>query len=562
MPGSQTSSATLGKRSTTTAAQLGASASSAAGRTASTSKQPKKPPTTQKTLFEDAEKIIPDLDGAVSFLRQRQLIPPGDDSVSQAALTTGLLHFACASPTQDLARKGLIAFAHLAKAVLSKQLQDAIAPTVAERVETQIQIRLDHHTTQMEEKLEDATTALDEVRKEADQWVERLTAACTRVEQAEDRLLGMQKELQAAGQAGQVQGVSQATPPPLTLDSAPVRTRRAVNLAELLQRQLLVRGAALKDPQGDSLTDREVLERARQALDLMAKDGLTPPAGTTVEAAKVQPHGDVVYTFSNAAAARWIVRQHMSVAFSRKMGMEARIVERLYKLVVEGVPVGFEPRSTAGLRALEEANRMEKGVFERAEWIKPPEKRHPGQHTAFLLLTVSGIEHANRALKGLTVLGRRVLVRRELIEPKRCAKCQSYDGHFAKECPSEVDVCATCTGAHPTAQCNVKDPAHFRCVGCAMTGHAAWDRSCPTLRLKVRAHSARRADSGFRFFVTNNPETWVTEEEELLQAPPPPTVWSQLRHRFVDDDTQQPGRTQSQLDNYFSGQPTSNAHRQ
>ncbi len=555
MPGSRTSSTALGKRSTMTAVPLGASASSQAGRTTSTSKQAKKPPTTQKTLFEDAERIVPDLDGAVAFLRQRQLIPPGEDSVSQSALTTGLIHFAFASPTQDLARKGLIAFAHLAKAVLSQQLQDAIAPTVAERVETQIQNRLDHHTTQMEEKLEEATTALDEVRKEADQWVERLTAACTRVEQAEDRFLGMQKELQAVGQAGQAPGASQAAPPPLTLDTAPVRTRRAVNLAELLQRQLLVRGAALKDPQGNSLTDREVLERARQALELMEKDGLTPPAGSTIEAAKVQSHGDVVYTFSNAAAARWIVRQHVSVAFSRKMGMEARIVERLYKLVVEGVPVGFEPHSTAGLRVLEEVNGLDRGSLTRAEWIKPPEKRYPGQRTAFLLLTVSGIEQANHALKGLMIMGRRALVRRELVEPKRCAKCQGYEGHFAKECPSQADVCATCAGAHPTAQCDVKDPALYRCASCGVPGHAAWDRNCPTLRLKVRAHSARRADSGFRFFVTNNPETWVTEEEELLHAPPPPTVWSQIRQRFVDANTQ-PGRTQARLDNFFGGQTT------
>ncbi len=558
MTDGQTSLTGQGKRSTAAATSLGASASSSASRSATQLRQARKPPTTQKTLFEDAEKLIPDLDAAVAFLRQRQLIPPGDDSVSPAALTTGLLHFAFASPAQELARKGLIAFAHVSKAVLARQMQDTLVPTVAERVETQIQNRLDHHTTLMEEKLENATTALDEVKRDADQWVERLVATCTRMEQAEDRVLGLHKELQTAVQTP---GTSQAAPSSLTLEAAPVRTRRAVNLADLLQRQLLVRGAALKDPQGNSLTDREALERARQALDLMEKDGLTPPAGSTVETAKVQSHGDVVFTFSTIAAARWIVRPHVATAFSRKMGMEARIVERLYRLVVEGVPVGFEPHSAAGLRALEEVNSMEKGSLSRADWIKPPEKRHPGQRTAFLLLTVSGIEQANRALKGLTVMGRRALVRREFIEPKRCAKCQSYDGHYARDCLLTHDVCATCAGDHPSAQCTVKDPALYRCAGCGTQGHAAWDRNCPTLRSKVRAHAARRADSGFRFFVTNNPETWITEEEDLLRAPPPPTVWSQVRQRFVDADTQQQGPAQARLDRFMNVRPPTDARR-
>lgn len=69
-----------------------------------------------------------------------------------------------------------------------------------EWVGTQILNQLDHHMTQMEEKLEDTTNTLDKVRKEADQWVEHLMAACTWVEQVEDKVLGLHKELQV-GQA-------------------------------------------------------------------------------------------------------------------------------------------------------------------------------------------------------------------------------------------------------------------------------------------------------------------------------------------------------------------------
>lgn len=161
--------------------------------------------------------------------------------------------------------------------------------------------------TQMEEKLEDTTNTLDKVRKEADQWVEHLMAACTWVEQVEDKVLGLHKELQVAvGQAAQAErapGVSQVLLSPLTLNTVPVQTHRGVNLADLLQRQLPVHGASLKDPYRNLLTNCKALEQAHHASELMAKDGLTLPAGSTVKAAKVQSHGDVIFTFSNATAA-------------------------------------------------------------------------------------------------------------------------------------------------------------------------------------------------------------------------------------------------------------------
>lgn len=536
----------LGKGSTTTATSLGASASSAPRRAAAPSKQQK--------LFSEAEKLFPDLDTAISFLHRYQLIPQGDKAILEASLSTSLLHFAFASPAQELARKGLIAFALLSQAVFAQHSQDAAATTVAEHVETQIQLCLDHHTSQMEDKLEGATEALEQVRKKVDGWVERLENACTKAEGLESKLEELWRDPGRSAGGTQAPGTSATTASPLTIETAPVKTRRAVSLAELLQRQLLVRGAALKDPEGKLLSDREALERARRTLDLMGRDGLTPPANMNLEEEKIHAHGDVVYTLSNAAAACWFLRPHVATAFSRKMGMEARIVERLYKLVAEGVLVSFEPNSAAGLRAMEEAHGLEKGAVVKAEWIKPVERRHPGQRTAYLMLTISGVEQANRALRGLTILGRKIIVRRELIEPKRCAKCQSYDGHFARECPAQHDTCTTCAGQHPTSQCDVRDPGMYGCACCAVSGHAAWDRTCPAFRAKVRAHVSRRADSGFRFFVTNNPETWVEEEQELAHAPPPPTVWSQIQHRLDGLEAAQQGPEQSRLDRFFSSQ--------
>ncbi|OSC96534.1 hypothetical protein PYCCODRAFT_1379001, partial [Trametes coccinea BRFM310] len=114
------------------------------------------------------------------------------------------------------------------------------------------------------------------------------------------------------------------------------------------------------------------------------------------------------------------------------------------------------------------------------------------------------------------------------------------------------DVCANCAGPHSTAQCNTADDPHsYRCANCDTAGHAAWDRCCPTLRARVSARAHRKADSGFRFFVTNSPKTWVSEEEELQHAPPPPTVWSQVRHHFDHADSRSQRKSQTTIDAYL-----------
>ncbi|KAI0364121.1 hypothetical protein BV20DRAFT_1039580 [Pilatotrama ljubarskyi] len=289
------------------------------------------------------------------------------------------------------------------------------------------------------------------------------------------------------------------------MDAAPVRVRRAATLADLLQHQVLVRGAVLRDNAGARLSDVE-----------------------------------------------WLLKPTVAKPFARKMGLAAQVIEHTYKLVAERVPVHFNPQDPAVLRAVEKAHHLQPHAIVRAEWIKPVEHRFAGQCTAFVMLTITGVEQANLALKGLTLAGRKVLVRRDLNEPKRCACCQSYDGHFARECKARGDVCANCTGPHPSAQCDsAGNPKAYHCSNCDASGHAAWDHACPTLRAKVRARTFRKADTGSRFFVTNTPETWVSEEEELARAPPPPSVWSQVRHHFRQADHCSQPSQQSRLDTYF-----------
>ena len=154
------------------ASGAGASTSPATGR-----KNLKQPRPNQQQLFLDAESSVKDLEAAVAFLQEKMLIPEGDAAVSEEALISGLLHFASATPAAALAQKGLIAFAHVAKAVMEKKTLGRLATAVAERVEQQIEMRLDHHTSKVEEEIAGVSQELERLRDEYGRVAERMERA-------------------------------------------------------------------------------------------------------------------------------------------------------------------------------------------------------------------------------------------------------------------------------------------------------------------------------------------------------------------------------------------------
>ena len=76
---------------------------------------------------------------------------------------------------------------------------------------------------------------------------------------------------------------------------------------------------------------------------------------------------------------------------------------------------------------------------------------------------------------------------------------------------------------------------------------------------KVRARFARQPDTGFRFFVTNNPGTWIHENDELECTPLPLHLWPQIRTQFKHADTDY-GPWQGRLDGYFRPTPLQQPH--
>ncbi|KAJ7213555.1 hypothetical protein GGX14DRAFT_360934, partial [Mycena pura] len=117
-------------------------------------------------------------------------------------------------------------------------------------------------------------------------------------------------------------------------------------------------------------------------------------------------------------------------------------------------------------------------------------RRTAGQRVAHLRVEFASAEAANHAIdNGIFVQGKNIRIRKSDDEPRRCARCQAYDGHLANACKAPASVCGRCTADHRTAECLATEK-DFSCGNCKVSGHGVVSRECPVF---VKEQTRRRA---------------------------------------------------------------------
>ncbi|THU95968.1 hypothetical protein K435DRAFT_610128, partial [Dendrothele bispora CBS 962.96] len=180
----------------------------------------------------------------------------------------------------------------------------------------------------------------------------------------------------------------------------------------------------------------------------------------------------------------------------------------VYEVVVEFVPVNVQIETEEERDDIAIANGMKEGSVVAAKWIKPIEQRHSKQVVAHAMFLFADRESANQAIReGVTINGKQLNARKSEVDIAQCVKCRG-EGHFAADCRSEQVGCGRCKESHRTSECTAGENDLW-CIRCKTAGHGAADRNCPMHRRRVEEKKARDPETRYKYFVTEDSETWV-----------------------------------------------------
>lgn len=516
--------------------------------TSTLSKPPGSP--TSKRLPAEIESCLDKLrarpNTATDTLRKYVLIPE-DATPSMQALSTGLLHLATASKPGAMLTECLCAFSIYA--------QDIETNTIAEAITTKLTAFAGIHTgiaddqEEQHRRLGELIEAQEKLNTSVEGTVGRLTAEVHGLIEGQRQLTReiegvrrLQTELTTT--TGLLQTATTKTeealrqnPPPTLPASGDTRPTYAATLTHILPtshtlvvnrqeaqfRKVLIDIHRDIDDSGISavqLNEKELVRKAMLALELMRAAGHPHPEDMRFLTVKRLRHGGLLYELNTKEAASWLQHPENMKPFTNHFGHDTSITAKHYACLLRNAPVYLQPENPRNLRELEAANDWNPNELTAAHWIKPVEKRRPGQQHAHLILKFTTPQRTNAAIMhGIAVDGRHLPVEKLRKEARRCLRCQHIEpGHLARDCDWNIDICGTCGQDHHTCECMT---GQLRCVNCGVDGHASWSRMCPAFIEATRKVQNANKLERYRFYpLVDDPSTWDHMDAPDLNPPP------------------------------------------
>ncbi|KAJ6619246.1 hypothetical protein B0H10DRAFT_1793767, partial [Mycena sp. CBHHK59/15] len=129
-----------------------------------------------------------------------------------------------------------------------------------------------------------------------------------------------------------------------------------------------------------------------------ASGDTTAPSECRFLGATLLRNGTVVLHMNSVVAANWLRLPERMREFLAGMGGTSIFKQRNPSLVMEFVPVSFDPSRDGALKVLEEDNNLGKGEIANARFIKKVENRRSRQHSAHTIFGFVSRKAANRVI--------------------------------------------------------------------------------------------------------------------------------------------------------------------
>ncbi|KAG2030272.1 hypothetical protein BDR03DRAFT_805556, partial [Suillus americanus] len=109
-------------------------------------------------------------------------------------------------------------------------------------------------------------------------------------------------------------------------------------------------------------------------------------------------NGGTIIELTTTEAARYLKKNNIKENFIKNLDPKAIFKDRAYLVVIQFVPLTFNPNSENQIRNFEQENKWEEGTISSVRWIKPPNKRTDQQRVTHLLVTFKNPINANEGI--------------------------------------------------------------------------------------------------------------------------------------------------------------------
>jgi len=237
------------------------------------------------------------------------------------------------------------------------------------------------------------------------------------------------------------------------------------------------------------------------------------PEEVSIESVTRTRGGALLLLLNSKAAAEWLTTPDIEDSFLDRFAIGACIKGRDYNVMLRWVPIIFGPDNRLQHREIEEGNKLPAHSVQKARWIKPINRRRPGQTRAHLILTLASPDIANQVIKNcLDICGVKVRGEKTRQEPLQCLKCRGWE-HKAQDCQAQTETCSTCGEDHRTNNCQNKIKLY--CASCKTNAHASWDRTCPEFIRRCANYNIRHPENDMVYFPTDQDWTLTTRPHRI-----------------------------------------------
>ena len=391
--------------------------------------------------------------------------------------------------------------------LLTETQEKGIMENLTDHISLHIKDTLDSITFGMHVKLDEHIQVINDTTQKQANLTDKLIKTQEKLDNTTQKALATTKTYSQAAATAPTHAPQPA--PPASINQVRMRNRE-----EPKKRQVLIEFDRTQDLQVENMGNTVLTRKAKDAINTVWATSLT--LGMEKPAIRVTTllhNRGLLLEMDRAESAKWLRAEANRKRILDNIGTGANIKDHTYQVIVQFIPIQFDPQNEVSLRSVKEANCLRTNTIMKVEWIKPVKDRREGQKVATARLYLKDADTANAILStNVYIRDKKVILKKPRKEPIQCLKCQLFS-HEHRHCKATEAKCARCTRGHKMEVC-IMPQRDFKCTNCRGQ-HPSYDRECPKFEEKCEQLNERCPENRLAFYPTNEPWLWANTDAHL-----------------------------------------------